>query len=61
MFNDTIVEEIRKYRSKHAEKFNFDAKLIAEDLRKINIAEIKNNLNKKQKRNPVLRKGKKVA
>lgn len=31
---DPIVEEVRKYRDEHAQKFNYDLKLICEDLRK---------------------------
>ena len=32
MFKDPIVEEIRSARQKHAAKFKFDLKKIAEDL-----------------------------
>ena len=32
--NDPIIDEIRKHRDEHAEKFNYDLKLICEDLRK---------------------------
>ena len=32
--NDTIIDEIRKYRNEHAKSFNYDLKLICEDLRK---------------------------
>ena len=28
MFNDPIIEEIHKYREKHAAKFNYDIKKI---------------------------------
>jgi DUF438 domain-containing protein len=31
---DPIVEEVRKTRRKHAEKFNFDLHAICEDLKK---------------------------
>ena len=30
---DPIVEEVRKYRDGHARRFNYDLKLICEDLR----------------------------
>jgi len=33
MFEDPIVNEIRAARQKHAAKFNFDLKKIAQDLR----------------------------
>ena len=33
MIEDPIVEEIRSYRKKHAEKFGNDLKRIVEDLR----------------------------
>ncbi|CAN2040997.1 conserved hypothetical protein [Candidatus Magnetomoraceae bacterium gMMP-15] len=33
MFEDPIVDEIRAARQKHAAKFNFDLKKIAQDLR----------------------------
>ncbi|MBF0376233.1 MAG: hypothetical protein HQK72_02005 [Desulfamplus sp.] len=33
MNNDPIVEEIRKIRQRHSEKFNFDLRLIFEDLK----------------------------
>jgi hypothetical protein len=32
--NDPIINEIRKYRDEHAKAFNYDLKLICEDLRK---------------------------
>ncbi len=32
--NDPIIDEIRKYRDEHAKKFNYDLKLICDDLRK---------------------------
>lgn len=32
---DPIVEEVRKARQKHAEKYNFDIHAICEDLKKI--------------------------
>jgi len=32
---DPIVEEVRKARRKHAEKYNFDIHAICEDLKKI--------------------------
>ncbi len=32
MFEDPIVEEVRAARQKHAAKFNFDLKKIAQDL-----------------------------
>jgi hypothetical protein len=33
MFNDPIVEEVRAVRQKHAARFGFDLKKIAEDLK----------------------------
>jgi hypothetical protein len=33
MFKDPIVEEVRAVRKKHAERFNFNLRKIAEDLR----------------------------
>ena len=33
MWEDTIVEEVRQVRSHHAEKFNFDLRLIFQDLK----------------------------
>jgi len=33
MFKDPIVEEVREARQKHAARFNFDLRRIAEDLR----------------------------
>ena len=33
MFKDPIVEEVRVARQKHAARFNFDLRRIAEDLR----------------------------
>jgi hypothetical protein len=34
MWNDPIVEEIRKYRKEHAEKFGFDLDRIFEDFKR---------------------------
>lgn len=34
MWNDPIVDEVRKYRDKHASRFNYDLHLIYEDLKK---------------------------
>ncbi len=34
MFKDTIVEEVRAARQKHAARFNYDLNKIAEDLKK---------------------------
>jgi hypothetical protein len=34
MWNDPIVEEVRKIRDEHAKKFNYDLRAIAEDLKK---------------------------
>jgi len=34
MFKDPIVEEVRAARQRHAARFNYDLKKIAEDLRK---------------------------
>lgn len=34
MWNDPIVEEVRKVRDEHAKKFNYDLEAIAADLRK---------------------------
>ena len=33
MFEDSIVDEVREVRIKHAAKFNFDLKKIAQDLK----------------------------
>ncbi len=33
MFTDPIVEEVRNARQRHAERFNYDLKKIAEDLK----------------------------
>ncbi len=33
MFKDPIVEEVRSARQKHAARFNYDLRKIAEDLR----------------------------
>lgn len=33
MNSDPIVEEVRKSRQKHSEKFNFDLRLIFEDIK----------------------------
>lgn len=33
MFKDPIVEEVRAARQKHAARFNYDLRKIAEDLR----------------------------
>ena len=33
MFKDPIVEEVRDARQKHAARFNYDLRKIAEDLR----------------------------
>lgn len=33
MWDDTIVEEVRQARSRHAERFNFDLRLIFQDLK----------------------------
>lgn len=33
MWNDPIVEEVRKIRNNHAQKFNYDLQAIAADLR----------------------------
>ncbi|MDA3800050.1 MAG: hypothetical protein PF692_13335 [Kiritimatiellae bacterium] len=30
---DSIVEEVRRYRDRHARRFNYDLNLICEDLR----------------------------
>jgi hypothetical protein len=34
MWNDPIVEEVRKVRDAHAKKFNYDLQAIAADLKK---------------------------
>ena len=34
MWNDPIVEEVRKAREAHAKKFNYDLQAIAADLKK---------------------------
>ena len=34
MFKDPIVEEVRAVRQKHAARFNYDLRKIAEDLKK---------------------------
>ena len=34
MWNDPIVEEVRKVRNDHAEKFNYDLSAIVADLKK---------------------------
>jgi hypothetical protein len=34
MWNDPIVEEVRKVRDEHAEKFNYDLQAIVADLKK---------------------------
>ena len=34
MWNDPIVEEVRKVRNAHARKFNYDLQAIVADLRK---------------------------
>ncbi len=34
MWNDLIVEEVRKVRNAHAKKFGYDIKAIATDLKK---------------------------
>lgn len=34
MWNDPIVEEVRRVRDEHAKKFNYDLRAIAEDLKK---------------------------
>jgi hypothetical protein len=34
MWNDPIVEEVRKVRNEHAKKFNYDLQAIAADLKK---------------------------
>jgi len=34
MWNDEIVEEVRKHREAYAAKFNFDLKAMYEDLKK---------------------------
>jgi len=34
MWNDPIVEEVRKVRNEHAKKFNYDLQAIAADLQK---------------------------
>ena len=34
MFNDPIIEEIHKYREKHAAKFNYDIKKIVDYYKK---------------------------
>lgn len=34
MWNDPIVEEVRKVRTEHAEKFNYDLEAIVADLKK---------------------------
>ena len=34
MQNDPIVEEVRKVRNEHAQKFNYDLKAIVADLKK---------------------------
>ena len=33
MFTDPIVEEVRNARQRHAKRFNYDLKKIAEDLK----------------------------
>lgn len=34
MWNDPIVDEVRKVRDAHARKFNYDLQAIADDLKK---------------------------
>ena len=34
MWNDPIVEEVRKVRDEHAKKFNYDLRAITADLKK---------------------------
>ena len=34
MWNDPIVEEVRKTRNEHAKKFNYDLEAIAADLKR---------------------------
>jgi len=34
MWNDPIVEEVRKVRNEHAKKFNYDLEAIVADLKK---------------------------
>jgi hypothetical protein len=34
MWNDPIVEEVRKIRNEHAKKFNYDLEAIAADLKR---------------------------
>jgi hypothetical protein len=34
MWNDPIVEEVRKVRNEHAKRFNYDLQAIVADLRK---------------------------
>lgn len=34
MWNDPIVEEVRKVRNEHAKKFNYDFEAIVADLKK---------------------------
>ena len=34
MWNDPIVDEVRKVRNAHAQKFNYDLQAIAADLKK---------------------------
>jgi hypothetical protein len=38
MFNDPIVDEVRKHRQQHAAKFNYDLDAIYKDLKEKEIA-----------------------
>jgi hypothetical protein len=56
MKTDPIVEEIRKGRMKHAEKFDFDPSKIAEDYRRMEEKYKDRMISGKPKPAPTLRK-----
>ena len=57
MNKDMIIDELRNERLKHAQKFKFDSALIAEDLKKVSIADLKEEVEKKIKRKNKIKTG----
>ena len=58
MWNDPIVEEVRKVRQAHAEKFNYDLQAIVADLKKQQKASGKKFVTLQHKKPAVLPKAK---
>jgi hypothetical protein len=48
MWNDPVVDEVRKVRDEHAKKFNYDLQAIVADLKKNNRKPASGNLSRRR-------------